>query len=345
LGGPGDGSIMTSRSTGPRLVIPEALAVSHAKFFGDAGRAWIAALPRLAADCLDRWALRLDGPAICGAVALVLPVLAADGSAAVLKLQPIDDETAGEPVALRAWDGHGAVRLLRHDPNSGAMLLERLDAERSLAAVVDDLAALQILSELLARLNAVAAPPGIRRLAQITAAMLDRVPHALNVLSDPAEQRLIQDCAAAVEELLPEAGDRLLHWDLHYDNVLGQRPGPLSTHRGELWLAIDPKPLAGDPGFELLAALHNRWDDVVATGNVPRAIRMRFDLMTEVLGLDRQRAAGWTLGRVLQNALWDVENGDTTGHTDPDRAIAQVLLDGYRSAYPRRNSWPRNGQG
>jgi streptomycin 6-kinase len=317
---------MTSSPTGPRLEIPDALVASHAKFFGDGGRAWITALPQLAADCLDRWALRPDGPPICGAVALVLPVLLVDGTAAVLKLQPIDEETAGEPIALRAWDGHGAVRLLRHDPDSGSMLLERLDADHSLAAVHDDLGALRTLSELLARLNAVPAPQGIRRLADITAAMLDRVPHALTLLPDPAEHRLIQSCAGAVKELLPEAGDQLLHWDLHYDNVLGTRRGPHPADRREPWLAIDPKPLAGDPGFELLPALHNRWDDVVATGNVPRAIRMRFDLMTEVLGLNRQRAVGWTLGRILQNALWEVENGDTQWHTDPDRAIAKALL-------------------
>lgn len=92
-------------------------------------------------------------------------------------------------------------------------------------------------------------------------------------------------------------------------------------------MAIDPKPLAGDPGFELLAALHNRWDEAVATGDVPRAIRRRFDLMTDILGLDRQRATAWTLARVLQNALWDVERHDTMWHTEQDRTIAQTLLD------------------
>jgi streptomycin 6-kinase len=313
----------------PRIVVPEALAASHAKYFGDDGHRWIAALPQLAAECLDRWTLRPDGPPVCGAVALVLPVLLADGTPAVLKLQPIDNETAGEPAALRAWDGDGAVRLLRHDPDSGSMVLERLAADRSLARVEDDLAALQILSELLVRLNAVAAPAGIRRLADIATALLDRVPKALAVLADVEGRRLIQSCAGAVRELLPEAGDRLLHWDLHFLNVLGSREDPSSAGDREPWLAIDPKPLAGDPGFELLAALHNRWDDVVATGNVPRAVRVRFDLMTEVLGLDRQRAAGWTLGRVLENVLWEVDSGDRTWHTGPDKAVAQALLSSY----------------
>ena len=254
---------------------------------------------------------------------LVLPVVCADGTAAALKLQPLDEENAGEPIGLRAWDGDGAVRLLDHDPGTGAMLLERLDATRPLSTVADTLA-LQILAELLARLVAVPAPHGLRSLAGIAAAMLVQVPRAVPMLRDPADQRLVRICASAVTELISEPGDRLLHWDLHYDNVLAGQRQP--------WLAIDPKPLAGYPGFELLPALDNRWEEVVATGNMTRAVLRRFDLLTEVLGLDRQRATGWTLGRVLQNALWDIEDGDTA--LDPTQiAIAAALI--RRAPYPR----------
>src|SRR4051794_30216043 len=145
-----------------------------------------------------------------GAVALVLPVVRADGTPAVLKLQPVSDETVGEPEALRAWNGNAAVRLLEHDPTSGSMLLERLDAEHSLASVRDDLAALQTLSELLVRLNAVAAPPEMPHLSDIGADLLDRVPRALALVRDPPHQRLIQTCASALREVLPDAGDSLL---------------------------------------------------------------------------------------------------------------------------------------
>lgn len=259
-----------------------------------------------------------------GAVALVLPVLRADGRPAVLKLQPvIGGQGVGEPEALRAWNGKGAVRLLDHDRESGSLLLERLDADRSLATVSDDLAALEILSELLARLSAVPAPAGVRLLSDLAADLLDRVPCALTVVRDPSEHRIIQACASALEEVLPEPGDRLLHEDLHYFNILS----PLLAEQREPWLAIDPNPLAGDPGFVLLPALHNRWEEAVATGDVKRAIRRRFDLMTDSLGLDRQRATNWTLARILQNALWEVEHDDTIWHTQPDRAIAHTLLD------------------
>ncbi|MEV0660901.1 aminoglycoside phosphotransferase family protein [Actinomadura luteofluorescens] len=304
-------------STSIRIDVPEALAASHDKHFGASGRAWIAALPDLAAGFLDRWALRPDGPGRHGMASLVLPVTRADGTPAALKLQPVTDEHATEPVGLRVWDGDGSVRLLDHDPDTGTMLLERLDATRPLSSVADDDTAVGVLAGLLVRLVAVPAPEGLRRLADIAADMLDQVPGAVPVLGDPDDRRLVRTCASAVAELVGEPGDRLLHWDLHYDNVLAAEREP--------WLAIDPKPLAGDPGFDLLPALDNRWDEVVASGDVTRTVLRRFDLLTEALALDRRRATGWTLGRVLQNALWDVEDGETALHP-AQVAIATTLL-------------------
>ncbi len=66
-------------TAGPaRIAIPAALAASHDRYFGQAGRRWIAELPNLAAECMDRWQLRPDGAA-AGAVVLVLPVYARTG--------------------------------------------------------------------------------------------------------------------------------------------------------------------------------------------------------------------------------------------------------------------------
>ncbi|MEU6863553.1 aminoglycoside phosphotransferase family protein [Streptomyces sp. NPDC046876] len=305
----------------PRIRIPEALAASYHAWFGASGDAWIAGLPALSADCMDRWELRLDGPPRHGAVALVLPVLCTDGTPAVLKLQQVDEETRDEPLALRRWAGRGAVSLLATDPDTGAMLLERLDAARSLASVADEAEAVQALAEVLARLVALPAPEGVRRLADVAAAMLDAVPEAMTRLAEPEDRRLVETCAAALRELCDEPGDRLLHWDLHYDNVLA----PLHAAERESWLAIDPKPLAGDPGFDLLPALQNRWDEVEASRNAARSVRRRFDLMTEVLALDRHRATGWTLGRVLQNTLWSVEDG-ATRMNPTQTTIARALL-------------------
>ncbi|AHH21464.1 aminoglycoside/hydroxyurea antibiotic resistance kinase family protein [Nocardia nova SH22a] len=297
------------------IEVPAELAEAQLRYNGEAGREFIAGLPDQAARYLTEWELRRDGPALHGMASLVLPVVRADGTPAALKLQILDEETESEPIGLRAWAGDGAVRLLDADDATGVMLLERL-RPRSLSSVADDVEALKSLTALLARLVTHPAPQGIRSLEGIARAMLADVREAARLLPDD-ERRLVLDCAAAVADLVDEPGDRLLHWDLHYDNVLAADREP--------WLAIDPKPLAGDPGFDLMPALDNRWDDIAASGDVARAVRYRFDLMTEMLSLDRRRAAGWTLGRALQNTLWDLEDGEP-GMSSRQRAIAEAIM-------------------
>ncbi|MFH8350340.1 aminoglycoside phosphotransferase family protein [Streptomyces sp. NPDC018045] len=302
-------------STSERVDVPDALAASYGR--SDAGRAWLAALPAQVSDFLARWELRRDGEAASGMASLVLPVVRADGTRAVLRLQMPKEETDAAPVGLRAWNGDGAVRLLAHDRTSGAMLLERLDGSRTLASVADDDTAMTVLAGLLRRLVAVRAPEGLRGLGDIAADMLEQVPTAVTALPDPVDRQHLRTWAAVVADLAGEPGDRLLHWDLHYGNVLaGER---------EPWLAIDPEPLAGDPGFDLWPALDSRWEELAASGEAHRVVRRRFDLLTDALALDRERAAGWTLGRLLQNSLWDIEDG-STALAPSQIAVAEALL-------------------
>lgn len=293
--------------------VPDELARSQAKYNGEAGRAFVAGLPARAEEFLGRWGLRVTGPSMYGVASLVLPVeRVADGTRAALKMQILDDETEGEPVGLRVWDGAGSVRLLDHDAGTGTMLLEWLDAARPLSSVAETSGtreALRIVAALLARLVAVPAPAGLRTLGDIAAGMLADVPEAAARLG-AEDAAVLGECAAAVRDVAGEPGDRLLHWDLHLDNVLAAEREP--------WLAIDPKPLAGDPGFDLLPALMDRFDPD------PDEMLWRFDLLAEVVG-DRRRAVAWTLGRVLQNGLWDIEDGEP-GLDEEQVALARILL-------------------
>lgn len=281
------------------IEVPPSWAAAQVKFNGVAGRAFVARLPRLVDSFLATWRLRVDGAPMHGAAALVLPVVGVnDGALAVLKLQLPDDETGGEPDALRAWGGDGAVRLLRHDEATGTMLLERLESAQSLDGV-EVHEAVVVIARMLAHLTARRAPAGLRRLGDVAPRMLNHWSQVRS-LAGADDRRLLDDAASAVREVADEPGDRLLHWDLHYENVLAARPEAVASGRAT-WLAIDPKPLAGDPGFELLPAMCNRFD--------PADIAWRFDAMTEVLDLDRGRARAWTLARVLQNCVWDLEGG------------------------------------
>ena len=182
------------------------------------------------------------------------------------------------------------------------MLLERLEPQ-DLENFRDDLSATRILCAILRRLHAHAAPHGVPRLADVAAKMVADAPDAATKSDNPVHGRVLRYWADATAEVVGEAGDRLLHWDLHFENVLAADREP--------WLAIDPKPLLGDPAFDVLPGLGNRWDEIIATGDAARAVRRRYDLVVDELTLEPQRALAWTYARLLQNAIWQVEDGDT----------------------------------
>ncbi|MGH8775868.1 MAG: aminoglycoside phosphotransferase family protein [Jiangellaceae bacterium] len=112
------------------LDVPDGLRARLGKLNDPTTGSWLERLPRLAADFLERWTLRVDGDPMHGFCAMVVPVMTSDGTAAVLKLSWPHPEARDEHRALTVWDGRGAVRLLEADPEASVLLLERLDAGR-----------------------------------------------------------------------------------------------------------------------------------------------------------------------------------------------------------------------
>ncbi|WP_434450573.1 aminoglycoside phosphotransferase family protein [Lentzea sp. E54] len=242
---------------------------------GDGAREWVATLPKLATKACSRWRLTPDGALMNGFCAVVLPVRQADGHPAVLKLSWVDEETAHEPLALQLYDGNGAVRLLAHDAELGALLLERLDPH-SLDDEPIDLA-VGVIGELLRRHKHLQAPDGFRRFE--------------NDLEDhPAIPPKLLDAAREVGQR--PMGTTLVNEDLHYENVLrGTR---------EPWLVIDPKPLSGDPEYCMIPLLWNRFDEL----DGHKGITGRFLALCDAGELDVAKARDWTLHRAVANWIW-----------------------------------------
>jgi streptomycin 6-kinase len=64
--------------------------------------------------------------------------------------------------------------------------------------------------------------------------------------------------------------------------------------RREPWLAIDPKPLAGERELGIAAIVRG-----TELGHAPRRVRGRLERLCAELGLDRERARGWTIGQTI----------------------------------------------
>ena len=108
---------------------------------------------------------------------------------------------------------------------------------------------------------------------------------------------------------------------------------------------IDPKPMAGDPHYEVAPLLWNRWDEMVATGDAPRCHpASASSRVVDTAGLDEDRARDWVVVRMVHNAMWCIED-----NPDGLDAEEQRLPDDVRDAWPRpsrteraatADSWP-----
>jgi len=257
----------------------------------DAGRVWLDAVPRLVRECAEAWDLRLGDPFPYAHVSLVIPATLLDGSDVVLKVQFPDRESELEATALASWDGDGAIRVLLHDAERHALLLERCVPGTPLSQLDQD-RALDILVGLLPRLWKPAGAP-FRPLAEEAAWWADGLAAGWEHAGRPFERALLDAAADALRTLPVTQGEQvLLHQDLHADNVLRARREP--------WLVIDPKPLVGEREFGVAPIVRS-----FELGHGRKHVEHRLDRLTGDLGLDRERTRLWALAQTVAWSIGD----------------------------------------
>jgi streptomycin 6-kinase len=229
-----------------------------------------------------------------------------DGERLVLKLQLPDREVEHEAEALRRWDGEGAVRLIDHDPERHALLLERLEPGTPLSDI-DPEAALTVMIDLVRRLSVPAGPP-FRPLADEAADLRAELLTHVERAGRTVHERVITAALEAFDDLVPTQGPSVLvNQDLHADNVLAATREP--------WLVIDPKPLAGEREFAVVAIVRGK-----ELGHGRDQVRRRLDRVSEELQLDRERVRRWTLAHTV---AWGFDAEPLSGHME----VAAWLLD------------------
>jgi streptomycin 6-kinase len=257
------------------------------------GADWLDRLPGLVAGCAEEWSLEI-GPAYAGShVSLVAPATLADGTHAALKINFPDEESEHEADALAHWDGHGAVRLLAHDPERRALLVERCEPGLELWQVEDEEQANRIAAGVLRKLWKPPPPNHPFRLLEDEAqGWAEELPVVWAQLGRPFEQRLVESAVSYARDLGSSQGDPvLLHQDYHGGNVLSAQREP--------WLAIDPKPLVGEREFDAASLLRDRRDELVEDPDPQLRVRRRLDQLAGELELDRERMRGWGVVHAL----------------------------------------------
>lgn len=268
---------------------------------------WFDRVPQLLSECAEEWGLHLGEPYPQGAAGYALRAELADGTQAVLKLIYPHREAEHEAAALGVWAGDGAVQLLGYDEARWAMLLERCEPGTLLAHADPD-TALDVLVRLLPRLwKTVGAP--FHLLADEVDVWLDEIPREWERTGRPCDGALVDATLELLHMLSGSQGELvLLHQDLHTDNVVAAEREP--------WLVIDPKPLLGEREFNVAPIVRD-----YVLGHSRERVLGRLDRLSAELGLDRERALGWTIG---QTVAWMFESTQLQRHVQTVRWLLEA---------------------
>ena len=327
-----------------------------------AGRDWLAALPRLISRCLGQWQLALDFEPGCmpwhGHGAIVVPVRRqdADGgppASAVLKVAYPHDEAIVERHALALWAGDGAVRLLAADADAGALLLERLDAGRSLQDLPVE-AAVPVWGELVRRLGLVPdGRPEWRELGHVAARAeqwSDELPERWEQLGRPFPRWLLE-AALEVCQTRGAVGRRsgkdvLVHTDLHFLNILARVQSGVQDSAAGVgaagYAAIDPQPMIGEAEFAVAPLLWNRIPEL-SRADPERGLLERCRDFSAAAGLDAETARQWSVAREVDNALWSASNPRRGGDLARSLWVASTLAGRTLPGLPAAHDLPAPG--
>ena len=258
---------------------------NRAADFGDEGIQWLNDLPGQAARLTREWNVTI-GPALdhSGQMSWIAPATLADGSPAILKMGIPHDEARYESDALRFWDGQGAVRLLNVSDDGHSLLLERCIPGTDLWSLpLDD--ADTMAATILPRLWR--EPPQdapFDTLADVVAVWREEVPTI--AAADGHDPAIVAQALDLGSRLVATQTRRvLLHGDFHPANALAAEREP--------YLVIDPKPIVGEPAYDLAQWLANRYDAALPASGQVSALRGQIARFAERLDLSPARIAGW----------------------------------------------------
>ena len=238
-----------------------------------------------------------------------------DKQPVVLKVlrQPGDEWRCGE--VLEAFNGNGTVRV--YEQSEGAVLLERLLPGKQLADLAlagrDD-EAIDILARVIRQMSHSCASPVAFVTVDDWGLGFSRYLESGDKRIPP---RLIEEGGQLYAALCAsQQNPRLLHGDLHHDNVL------FDAARG--WLAIDPKGVIGEVEYEIGASLRNPWQRPELFAS-PATVERRLWRFAADLKLDTDRALAWGFAQAVLSAIWSAEDGFAVDDSHSSLRLARAI--------------------
>lgn len=266
-------------------------------------QSWDSASADLLQTMLNRWSLTPGVVFAGGFSGVVMTVTDGDGFPAVLKVLFPHREAMTEAVAMEAFPPGTAPSILRVDPWAWAMLLERVVPGTTLAHYplpVDE--ALHEGAVLLARLHTAPIPSAVPALATTVLGFVARARSHTCALHHLGIGEFVAAVFDGVVRLVGEdsAPAVLLHGDFNPGNILRAEGS---------WVAIDPKPMAGDGAWDLWPIVSQLGPVAVETRN-PIELERRMRFAASRAGVDPVRAIRWARVRAALTICWYLDGGD-----------------------------------
>jgi len=220
-----------------------------------------------------------------------------DNAPVVIKLGYDLNTLRYEQTALELYNGAGCVRLLAHDAQQQALLLEQLIPARPLSSLFPhhENSAIEQLVGIMKQLHTVALP---------NVTPLPTIADWLNLLEHNCPEIPVYHVHKARELarqlLASQQKPVLLHGDLHQGNML-------SDHA--TWRAIDPKGVMGESVYEVGTFIRNPTQLLIEHEHAQAIITNRINLFAELMQIDRQRIKDWSYVQAVLAAFWQEQDG------------------------------------
>lgn len=265
---------------------------------------WLEALPDLISSMTATWDLHVTAVANrIDAFGMSIPARR-DSERVTLRLAFPDASLADETAALQAWDGVGAVRVLDSDPR-GAQLRSAPSPGTAITLERNEMRALRRVADTLRSLW-ITPPEGIQTLAAEVRGWGATLVERYESVHAPFEEHMVRDAETMFRSFVAtQATPVLLHGDLRLDGFVLD---------GDRAVALDAKPLVGEPAFDVAALLRDRPAELVrdpAAGT--QRLQGRLDQLTDLLDVRAGRVRGWAFAVAVDTGLFAYESGDTDG--------------------------------
>ncbi|MBA2710574.1 MAG: 3'-kinase [Tatlockia sp.] len=246
---------------------------------------------------LKRWQLEKDGQPIFTQSSLLLPVrfknVRYKNKAAMLKIAISEEERRGS-LLMVWWNGQGAAPVFHHEGN--ALLMQRAEGSASLSEMAEsgqDEEASRLICSVIKKLHAnKGESPGALPLSLWFKSL---------ELASSRFGGLFTKAFITARKLLTFPEDIVvLHGDIHHENILDF--GNLG------WLAIDPKHLIGERGFDYANVFCNP-SKTIAT--CPERFSRQVQIVAEAAQLNKIRLLKWISAYSALSAAWFIEDGES----------------------------------